>query len=644
MSTDSLSTYFESEVKHSDSKEKSQDKLSRTVSKDSKLSSSSESTIESPYNFVIGKTTLSQPLVDFPLIEGHLALLHAFSELKETVQKLAFFDEFTGWNDDTKWRYFVGLAVERFDIWCEKLNEEDIRTSWDIFLPPVDVLMVWHTYLLNPLWYREDAQRVPRCRILAQLGYHLISALESERLPSLLKYEASAERKSFWTTRTSLDFDHRECLTSYRKKGMKNVCCGQVDEIEFCNKGGYGYLQRAFFNYCSERFTHNQTVISAGNHSYPTMSRRYNSIYKLALDLLKSTSSPEGYLAGSYLAVSESSRSSTREEGLRIKSLLLSDIEANPKVNAIDGTDRYLWEVSRCYKMSDLKRIMGDSALTRRILSAYSDDRVYSVELVDAVVRQGKFVDKMKELKWSAPNFLDKSDARILQHAVARYHAFLDLLATHPGTMLVPTLDIDLVWHTHQLTHSRYWNDCVHYVGRFIDHNDKVEGPHLSNAFDQTGFLWRNRFKVPYTFCGCPTPTPNIGQRLSTLITRADKRVSSPTYSYTITPPVQKSEATLATHPSDHNAVTRYELPKLGQPIDSNTPCHILQRKKAKELNHLKEKLNESAAYHQEPFWRDHPYAVTFVMVAPLFLTDSGMDGGNQCVAGYSDTSVQPPA
>lgn len=91
----------------------------------------------------------------------------------------------------------------------------------------------------------------------------------------------------------------------------------------------------------------------------------------------------------------------------------------------------------------------------------------------------------MKDLKWTLPDFQVDT---YLKHALARYHAyvmiflnreflteprgefsFLDLMATHPGTMLVPTLDIDLVWHTHQLTYANYQGDCVNYVGRFVD-------------------------------------------------------------------------------------------------------------------------------------------------------------------------------
>ena len=52
---------------------------------------------------------------------------------------------------------------------------------------------------------------------------------------------------------------------------------------------------------------------------------------------------------------------------------------------------------------------------------------------------------------------------------IALLCSFLDLLASTPASFFVPTLDIDLVWHTHQLMASKYKLDCTTYVGRFID-------------------------------------------------------------------------------------------------------------------------------------------------------------------------------
>ena len=86
-------------------------------------------------------------------------------------------------------------------------------------------------------------------------------------------------------------------------------------------------------------------------------------------------------------------------------------------------------------------------------------------------------------------------------------------MASSPATFFVPTLDIDLVWHTHQLFSEKYQSDCTQYVGRFIDQSvlfvclffldvcfkisdvlssdDKVEGLELSSAFDITCKAWK---------------------------------------------------------------------------------------------------------------------------------------------------------
>lgn len=57
------------------------------------------------------------------------------------------------------------------------------------------------------------------------------------------------------------------------------------------------------------------------------------------------------------------------------------------------------------------------------------------------VLRQGTFVQKMHDLGWTRPGRFDEDDV-LLQRSVARYHAFLDLIASSAGTFCVPTLDI----------------------------------------------------------------------------------------------------------------------------------------------------------------------------------------------------------
>ena len=93
----------------------------------------------------------------------------------------------------------------------------------------------------------------------------------------------------------------------------------------------------------------------------------------------------------------------------------------------------------------------------------------------------------MAELGWTRPSFVSDDDGEtILEHCVTRYHAyvihnerrlmefipllrFLNLIARSPGSFFVPTLDIDLAWHTHQLMADRYQKDCKALTGRYVD-------------------------------------------------------------------------------------------------------------------------------------------------------------------------------
>ena len=59
------------------------------------------------------------------------------------------------------------------------------------------------------------------------------------------------------------------------------------------------------------------------------------------------------------------------------------------------------------------------------MFTAYTSEKIYSVELVGAVLRQESFVRKMYDLGWTRPRFFDaRIDELALHHAVARYHAY----------------------------------------------------------------------------------------------------------------------------------------------------------------------------------------------------------------------------
>jgi hypothetical protein len=137
-------------------------------------------------SYHIGSHSLSVPLVAHSQLRTHLALLRAFRDLRTRVELCTRIEGIEGdgfflldpaSDDTTRWSRFVARAVERcvssclgvkgsltadllrFERWITTL-EEGVTPAHNDALIPLDVLMVWHAYLLNPGWYAEDCMRL----------------------------------------------------------------------------------------------------------------------------------------------------------------------------------------------------------------------------------------------------------------------------------------------------------------------------------------------------------------------------------------------------------------------------------------------------------------------------------------------------
>jgi hypothetical protein len=89
-------------------------------------------------------------------------------------------------------------VAHRFERWITSLPES-ITAESEEALVPVDVLMVWHTYLLNPGWYVEDCLRLRALRAFNAIKDHFFLVLV--RPFALLRdlYSRYAHRKG-WAT------------------------------------------------------------------------------------------------------------------------------------------------------------------------------------------------------------------------------------------------------------------------------------------------------------------------------------------------------------------------------------------------------------------------------------------------------------
>lgn len=88
-------------------------------------------------------------------------------------------------------------------------------------------------------------------------------------------------------------------------------------------------------------------------------------------------------------------------------------------------------------------------------------------------MRQYKFSSQIHSLEWTSLRFM-AAHPSILVDAITQYHMFLEISRQSFRT-LVPTLSIDLAWHTHMLSGDKYHQDVLKFVDRFVDHDDRVE-------------------------------------------------------------------------------------------------------------------------------------------------------------------------
>jgi Glycine-rich domain-containing protein-like len=136
----------------------------------------------------------------------------------------------------------------------------------------------------------------------------------------------------------------------------------------------------------------------------------------------------------------------------------------------------------------------------RRMMSRYWDNSSpFALDLVGAVIRQGTFISKMHSIDWVRSPTAPSTMTRLL----TKYLRFIDLMAAHPLETLVPTLDIDLAWHTHQLSPPAYYAYTVLKTKRFINHDDKIEQTTLNNAFETTSQIYQKEYNELYSECVC---------------------------------------------------------------------------------------------------------------------------------------------
>ncbi|OWM89413.1 glycine-rich domain-containing protein 1-like [Punica granatum] len=143
-------------------------------------------------------------------------------------------------------------------------------------------------------------------------------------------------------------------------------------------------------------------------------------------------------------------------------------------------------------------------------------------DLVAAVKRQSPFFRKVSKSVFNNDHYLGEG--------VARYKAFLHLVKRNEERS-VPTYDIDLMWHSHQLNPLSYCEDLTAIFGGILDHNDHISDNPVNNkhkiGLAQTTKLWEDTYGQKYLIAGALLKDDDLAARCSCYCIIGIKRCDS---------------------------------------------------------------------------------------------------------------------
>ncbi|XP_038997497.1 glycine-rich domain-containing protein 2-like isoform X4 [Hibiscus syriacus] len=187
-------------------------------------------------------------------------------------------------------------------------------------------------------------------------------------------------------------------------------------------------------------------------------------------------------------------------------------------VSSLQGTCKRKTEViwNRFYpdEPYDFDFTRASSENTSETLSGLEKHTEY--DLISAVKRQSPFFYQVSREHMNNDVFI--------QEAVARYKGFLHLIKRNREKSIkrfcVPTYDIDLIWHTHQLHPVFYCIDLNRTLGKILEHDDtdsdRTKGKKLDVGFSGTTKQWEDTFGTRYWKAGAmyrgnsPSPITTI--------------------------------------------------------------------------------------------------------------------------------------
>lgn len=482
---------------------------------------------------------LSKDLPSTETYLTHLRLLAAFSNLKQHVLSISELHHDSDPSSSTaeqRWTIFVANAVDRFERWLRAIfpshfapsltcgvasdgKEMDVLMdateplTWtEEMLPPLDVLMVLHSYMLNPHEFLHDCLR---CGGLALWKAGFPWDLIARNIDS-----ATLEYKP--TPKTEAAFEKMTCASwSYMKppKGRSLKCPGcstslfldwttlysegtsQMEKgnilISFTKSCPICQSKISQESVCKSRLRSDLELLLKDDIAMPETLLSPNGLIPTAKNSVEPTNVLLNKVLKNGMAqqlIEQIDKAQRDNVDLQIPSCAVNDSIID---SLMDGS--VLDQAEGTEKMDKVASALMTSA--RRMGATYNRNfSPFGLDLVGAVLRQGVFVEKMSYFDWIHSPAVDHT----VSCGINRYDGFFKVMQHNPGKTAVPTFDVDLIWHTQQLTPTKYYNYSLANCNNiFIDHDDKIVDNVLNDSFEWTCEQFASLNGNDYDKCLC---------------------------------------------------------------------------------------------------------------------------------------------
>ncbi|KAI1082080.1 hypothetical protein F5B20DRAFT_534317 [Whalleya microplaca] len=444
---------------------------------------------------------------------------------------------------EKRWALYIARAVDRYETWWNALStnwltEQDMETDsekyssfanksqalrWsNVMLPPIDVLLVWHAHMLNPRVYLEDCMRFSLNGLwTAGMPWKFVN----DAIGTDFSYSVSPECIAAWEKLTGRRWDN---IDDPAVKPLRCPACSQSHRIPWttCSlpedyKGddpgivgeGYGDGNLAYIcSKCSNTITRECLEVAKFIKDVQGLLVQNRPMPGTILDYktgLPKTVPASGIKKDRFgrtfpnRLIKKHLRSEiltllTRHQLAsvsmdHVRRLIETAIKGDNVVKAVEGVSGK--DAIKRYRLGAEARVH-----TRKMMTRYwGNPSPFGLELGGAVMRQSIFTEKMHKIDW-----LHSPAARdTMQRLIMKYERFTKIMTLNPDPFVVPTLDVDLAWHTHQLSPAIYLSWMESKTGQFADHDDKIDEDRLSLAFEWTSRAYQNLYGEVYSECTC---------------------------------------------------------------------------------------------------------------------------------------------